>query len=501
MLERRKPSRYGHFGRKNGGNMHETRATHQRVGLILGPLVAVVFFVLPPAEGLSLEAWRVVSMALWMAIWWATEAIPVPATSLIPLVYLPVFGITTPDGAARPYGDDIIFLLLGGFIIAMAMQRWNLHKRIALNIVARVGDHPAALIAGFMAAAALLSMWISNTATTLMMIPIALSVAEAVSGGTSRQTFTIALLLSVAYAASIGGFGTLIGTPPNLIAAGYLKEIHGIDISFIQWMSFGVPLVFVMIPVAWFVLTKWAFPVKGIVASMGHQAVLDGLKALGPITIPERRVAQVFALVAFSWMFRRLLNEIPGLEGVSDMTIAIAGAVLMFLIPAGCKEKKGAFLLNWNWAVKIPWGVILLFGGGLSLANAIQVTELSGWLGYELSILTTFNLIWLMLALVALVVFLTELTSNTATTAALMPVLGALAIAGDYNPLLLAVPATLAASCAFMLPVATAPNAVVFATGQVTIPQMTKAGFRLNLVAIIVLTTVGYAFVPMIFGS
>ena len=438
-------------------------------------------------------------MALWMATWWSTEAIPVPATSLIPLIFLPLFGITSPDQAARPYGDDVIFLLLGGFIIAMAMQRWNLHKRIALNILARVGGHPAALIGGFMAAAALLSMWISNTATTLMMIPIALSVANAVSGGKKGHTFTIALVLGVAYASSIGGFGTIIGTPPNAIAVGYLADNHGIDISFAQWMMFGIPVVFLMVPAAWLVLTKWAFPLKGIRAEKGKQAIINELKDLGLITTPEKRTAFLFALIAFSWMFRPLLNDLPGLGGLNDMTIAIAGAVLMFVIPSGSKQQKGAFLLNWEWAVKLPWGVILLFGGGLSLANAIKITGLSLWMGEALSGLTAFPLLFLMLALIVMVVFLTELTSNTATTAGLMPVLGALAVVGDYNPLLLAVPAALAASCAFMLPVATAPNAIVFASGQVTIPQMCKAGFRLNLVAIIIVTTLSYALVPLIF--
>ena len=481
--------------------MQEQRATFQKVGFVLGPLLAAIVFVLPPAEGLSVEAWRVVSMALWMAAWWATEAIPVPATSLIPLIYLPAFGITDARGAAAPYAHNVIFLLLGGFIMAMAMQRWNLHKRIALTIVSRVGDHPAALIAGFMAAAAVLSMWISNTATTLMMIPIAITVAQTVTGGKAFHHFTIALVLGIAYAASIGGFGTPIGTPPNAIAIGYMNEEFGIDVSFPQWMALGVPTVMVLVPAAWVVLTKWTYSLKNFHVETGGDAVRKALDAMGPMTAPEKRTALVFLFIALLWMTRVLLNKIPGLEGLNDMTIAIAGAVIMFLIPAGSRRKKGASLLNWDWAAKIPWGVLLLFGGGLSLANAIQVTGLSVWLGEALSVLTTFHLVWLLLALLALVVFLTELTSNTATAAGLMPVLAALAVAGDYNPFLLAAPAALAASCAFMLPVATAPNAVVYASGQVTIPHMTRAGFRLNIIAIIVLTAMGYALVPVVFGG
>lgn len=484
---------------KPGGKMEKTRAKYQNIGFYLGPLLAALVLALPPAEGISLDGWRVVAMAALMATWWATEAIPVPATSLIPLIFLPLFGITSPDEAARPYADDVIFLLLGGFLIAMVMQRWNLHKRIALNILIRVGDHPAALIGGFMVATAALSMWISNTATTLMMIPIAISVANAVSGKKKGHAFTVALILGIAYASSIGGFGTPIGTPPNAIAIAYLKDAHGISISFVQWMMFGIPVVFVMIPTAWLVLTKWAYPIKGIHAEKGEAAVNKEIQKIGLITTPERRIALLFGVIALSWMTRPLLNDIPGLGGLNDMTIAILGAVLMFIIPAGSKEESGASLLNWEWAVKIPWGVLLLFGGGLSLANAIKVTGLSGWLGEALVGLTAFPLLFLMLALITMVVFLTELTSNTATTAALMPVLGALAVVGDYNPLLLAAPAALAASCAFMLPVATAPNAVIFASGQVTIPQMCKAGFRLNLVAIIILTTISYALVPILF--
>jgi sodium-dependent dicarboxylate transporter 2/3/5 len=332
-----------------------------------------------------------------------------------------------------------------------------------------------------------------------MMIPIAISVANAVSGKKKGHAFTVALILGIAYASSIGGFGTPIGTPPNAIAIAYLKDAYGISISFVQWMMFGIPVVFVMLPAAWLVLTKWAYPIKGIHAGKGEAAVNKEIQKIGSITTPERRTAILFAAIALGWMTRPLLNEIPGLGGLNDMTIAILGAVLMFVIPAGSKEEGGASLLNWEWAVKIPWGVLLLFGGGLSLANAIKVTGLSGWLGEALVGLTAFPLLFLMLALITLVVFLTELTSNTATTAALMPVLGALAVVGDYNPLLLAAPAALAASCAFMLPVATAPNAVIFASGQVTIPQMCKAGFRLNLVAIIILTTISYALVPILF--
>lgn len=479
------------------------RHHYQQIGFALGPLLALLVLLSPTPETLSPEGWRVVALASWMAVWWATEAIPVPATSLIPLVYLPLAGVGSLAQISSPYANPIIFLLLGGFIIAMAMQRWNLHQRIALSIVARAGDSQAALIGGFMAASAFLSMWISNTATTLMMVPIALGVAEAVTGKDEKQpAFTVALLLGVAYAASIGGIGTIVGTPPNLLVVAYLRETMGIEISFTQWMAFGVPTVLVMVPAAWYVLTKWAFQIEttgGVGTGAGSRVVREQLAAMGRISVPERRTAILFAIVAASWIFRPLIVKIPGLENLSDMGIAVAGAVAVFVIPSGSSEDEGSFLLDWDWAVRLPWGVILLFGGGLSLAAAVASTGLAVWLGDALAVLTTFHLLLLMLALVTLVLFLTELTSNTATTAALLPVLGAIALKGSYDPILLAVPAALAASCAFMLPVATAPNAIIFSGGHVSIPHMVKAGFRLNLLGIVIITGISYALVPYIF--
>ncbi|MEE8371004.1 MAG: SLC13 family permease [Sphingomonadales bacterium] len=478
----------------------EGRKTYQRVGFPLGPLFWLIFQLLTPSAGLSAEAWQVVALAGWMAIWWGTEAIPIPATSLLPLVVLPIMGAVTPAAAASPFANPVIFLLLGGFIIAMGMQRWNLHRRIALTILVKVGNRPEALIGGFMAASALLSMWVSNTATTLMMVPIALSVAGATLGQENiRHPFTVALLLSVAYAASIGGMGTLVGTPPNAMVAAYLLENMDIEVGFAQWMSVGVPIVLILVPLAWFVLTKWVFNLDGFSAERGAEAVAAELDELGRLSTPERRVLFLFAAVALFWIFRPLLSKISGLQGLSDMGIAIGGAVAMFVMPSGSRDEKGTFLLDWAWAVRLPWGVILLFGGGLSLAAAIKATGLAAWMGEGLVGLTTLHLFLLMLALVAMITFLTELTSNTATTAALLPVLGAIAGAGNLDPLLLAVPAAMAASCAFMLPVATAPNAVIFAGGHITIPEMAGAGFRLNLVAIMIITALCYALVPLIF--
>jgi len=483
--------------------MVETRARYQNIGLFLGPVLAVLVLVMPPAEGLSLEAWRVIAMALLMATWWATEAIPVPATSLIPLVALPVLGVTSMPAAASPYANPVIFLLLGGFIMAMALQRWNLHRRIALTILSKFGGNPSSLVGGFMVSAATLSMWVSNTATTIMMVPIALSLAETVSDNKKdKALFTLVLLLGIAYSASIGGFGTLIGTPPNAMVRGYLEQHSGIIISFTDWMMLGIPVVIVLLPIAWTILAKLVFPLKEFAHQRGKAFIREELAKMGPLTTPEKRTAMVFGFIALSWITRPLLREftdISFLNNLSDTNIAVFGALLMFLIPAGCKENKSARLLNWDWAVKLPWGVLLLFGGGLSLAAAIDATALSVWLGEGLAVLTTFHLFILIGALVALIVFLTELTSNTATTAAFLPILGAIALMSGMNPILLAAPAALAASCAFMLPVATGPNAIIFASGKVPIPKMARAGIWINIAAIIVLTTMCYALVPLIF--
>ena len=478
-----------------------TRAPYQSIGLALGPVLALFLAFMDPPQGMSVQGWHVTALASWMAIWWATEAIPVAATALLPLIILPLTGIASPSEASTPYTNPVIFLLLGGFILAMAMQRWGLHRRIALNILARVGDHPSALIAGFMATAALLSMWISNTATTLMMVPIALSVAEAVAGEKNiSNNFTIALLLGIAYAASIGGLGTIVGTPPNAMLVAYLNQEMGVDIGFTEWMAFGVPVVLVMVPAAWFVLTRLTFRMGTADGHAGEQEVQTQLKSLGPISVPERRIALLFGAVAVAWMFRPLIADLPFMGGLTDMGIAVLGAVAAFVIPAGGKGNKGLSLLSWEWAVRLPWGVILLFGGGLSLAAAISSTGLAEWLGNELQFLTHYHILILMLAIVTLIIFLTELTSNTATIAALLPVLGEIAKQGQFDPIIMAAPAALAASCAFMLPVATGPNAVVFSGGHVSVPQMAKAGFRLNIIGIFVLTMICYALVPIIFS-
>ena len=478
---------------------------YQRIGLFLGPLLALLILLGPQPETVPTIAWRTLAVAVLMATWWSTEAIPVPATSLLPVVLFPLLEISTVAAATRPYASPVIFLLLGGFMLALTLERWQLHRRLALMILVRTGDKPDAIVFGFMLAAALLSMWVSNSATTLMMIPIALSViGRIVEGREQKGEFAVLLLLSLAYAASIGGLGTIVGTPPNALAVGYLAEHYDIQIRFVEWMMVGVPVVLVMIPLSWWVMTRLAYPVHLPRNPAAAQELAEELAELGPLSVPERRTATVFAIVAGAWMLQPLISRLPGLEPLNDTTIAIAGALAMFLVPSGRTvdgRRTGGALLDWESTQKLPWGVMLLFGSGMSLAEQVSASGLALWLGELLAALTAWPMIALLAAVVALVVFLTELTSNTGLTATILPVLGVIAVVGGVDPAMLAVPAALAASCAFMLPVATAPNAIVFGSTFITIPHMVQAGFRLNLVAIFAVTLLGYALVPIVLGG
>ena len=471
--------------------------------LLLGVAFLALVLIVPAPESMPDLAWKMVGIAALMATWWATEALPVPITSLMPLVLMPALGVAGMSEAAAPYARPTIFLLMGGFIIATGLARWNLHRRLALHILIRAGSHPGAIIAGFMAATALISMWISNTASAIMMIPIALSLSSELIHDTTRhhRGFVLCLILGIAYSASVGGLGTMIGTPPNLFVVSFMSQNYGVEISFLKWMMFGIPTVIVMVPVVWLVLTKWAYPFDLQDLPAAEDIFRQELAAMGPLSTPEKRLSFTFALVAFFWVSRKFLQDELGiLPWLNDSLIAVIGAILMFVIPSGCRTEKGTALLDWDTAIKIPWGVLLLFGGGLSLAAAVSSTGLALWLGNSMSGLTTLHLFLMIAVLISMVIFLTELTSNTATVATLLPVLGALAAAGNFDPMMLFVPAALAGSCAFMLPVATAPNAVVYSTGKVRIPEMVNAGFRLNLVGIMVLSPLCYLLVPIIFG-
>ncbi len=474
----------------------------RKIGLVLGLFLFFYSLFSTPPANMSEQAWITAGVGMLMAVWWVTQVLPLPVTSLLPIILFPLIGISSVREATVPYVNPVIFLLLGGFIIATALQRWQLHRRLALTILHLVGSHPHAIVGGFMVVSALLSMWISNTATTIMMLPIAISLAHVMLEGQSKEAankFTVCLMLGIAYAASIGGLGTLIGTPPNAMVAAFMTQTYGINIGFAQWMSFGLPVVFILVPIAWLLLTRLVFTFD-----LGHNTTAAGvvdseLEALGLMTTPEKRTAIVFVFIALAWVTRPLLQQIPGLAALNDTIIAVVGAVSLFLIPSGEKQQKNTRLLNWSTAKGIPWGVLLLFGGGLSLAAAISSSGLAAWLGTVLSVLTSFHVFTLLLSIVAMVVFLTELTSNTATTATLLPVLGGIATAAYLEPMLLIAPMALAASCAFMLPVATAPNAIVFGSGKVSIPQMARAGFCLNLVVITLITPLAYLLIPLIF--
>ncbi len=475
----------------------------RRFGFWIGPLLCLGVLLTPAPAGLSVEAWRLVGLVAWMAVWWASEAVPVPATSLLPLLYLPAAGIAGFKAAAAPYAEPVIFLLLGGFVMAMALTRWELHRRFALHVIAAFGRRPRALVLGFMASTALISMWISNTASTLMMMPIALSVATTVLGErANRHPFAVALLLGVAYSASIGGLGTKIGTPPNAFVVGFLEDATGVEISFTQWMTFAVPIVAIMVPAAWALLALVLHRFDPAEVRGAESVVRRMRDALPPMSVPERRTACVFAAIALLWATGQIWRQWwPALAPLRDAWIAIFGALLMFALPAGGEERGEERLLDWESAVRLPWGVILLFGGGLSLARAVESTGLAVWLGGQLAPLAHLPPVLLVLGIVTLVVFLTELTSNTATVAALVPVITALADArgAHVSPLLLAAPLAMAGSCAFMLPVATGPNAIVYASGTMRIADMARAGFWLNLVAIAVITGISVLVLPRLF--
>lgn len=472
----------------------------QRAGLILGPAGFLILLVVPAPEGMSVAAWRTAAMALLMAILWITEAVPIPVTALLPIVLLPLMRIQDVAAATAPYANPVIFLFMGGFMIALALERCGLHRRLALNIVAHSGTGSARLIGGFMAATAFLSMWISNTAAVLMMLPMATSIialcAEEGGDPEEERNFSVALLLGLAYAASIGGLGTLIGTPPNALLAGFMNETYGVEIGFGQWMLLGVPLVLVSLPLTWLILTRFLHPLKGSAFASGAEVIARELAQLGRRRRDETIVATITAVTALLWVIRPLLD--PYVPGLNDTTIAMAGGFAMFVVPVDGSWRR--FGLEWKDIERLPWSVLLLFGGGLALADSIQKTGLAVWLGSRLGALEDWPVPLVALALTVVVIFLTELTSNTATAATFLPVIAAIATGMSINPLLLAIPAVLGASCAFMMPVATPPNAIIYGSGRLSVPQMARAGVYLNVMFSILILILVFTVGDFIFG-
>ena len=487
------------------GLAQKRRAPYQMIGLILGPSLCLFMLLLDGQQQImSSVAWLTAAIGLWMAIWWATEAVPVAVTALLPLVSFDILGITSLKQAAAPYANPIIYLFFGAFVLALAVQRWNLHQRIALAILSRTGTDGGRLIGGFMLVAALLSMWMTNTSTTMMLMPIALSVVSVVLDQVAnishqgQRDFQVAMLLGLAYAATIGGMATLIGTPPNALLAAFVSDNYAIEISFIDWMMVGVPVSCVLLPSAWWLLTRKVFRVHVPASEVAQNHLTRLYREMGPMTAAEKRVAAVFLLVVLGWVLRRPLATGLSIDGLSDTAIALMGAIGLFVLPSGDRQQPQ--LLVWEDVSQLPWGVLVLFGGGLSLASAIASSGLAQWLGEGLAPLALFGVAAMILGATALVIFLTEMTSNLATTATFLPVIGAMAIESGIDPMVLCVPVTLAASCAFMLPVATAPNAIAFSSGLISIPQMARAGLLLNCAGMALLTAVALWWAPLFFG-
>jgi sodium-dependent dicarboxylate transporter 2/3/5 len=450
-----------------------------RLLTLLGPVLAIFLYITLAYSGWESAPAATAAITFLCAVWWVFEPIPIPFTSMLPLALFPLLGILSPAQVAQAYGSPLILLLLGGFMISTAMSDSGAHRRIALHMVSLFGGGSArGLVLGFMTAAAVLSMWISNTATTLMLLPVALAVLER-----AERQLAIPLLLGIAYAASIGGLGTPIGTPPNLIFMQIYSDEFGRTISFPEWMSWGLPVVIVMIPLTGLWLTRGIQLTKRV-----------KLPPVGHWLPAEKRVLGLFGLTALMWITRQApfggWSQWWGLPGANDASVALLAVVVMALTPNG----NGGQLLKWESAIKIPWGVLILFGGGIAIANAFIQSGLADHLASNFGALAELP-VWLMILLICLTVtFMTEVTSNTATASLLMPLLAAVSVAMEVSPVLLMIPAVLSASCAFMLPVATAPNAVIYGSGQVTIKQMARAGFVLNLLGAVVISIVGYLF-------
>ena len=509
-----------------GENLEEPQGRSARMiwGLrALGVVVAfIVWALLGNSEGLTPDGRMVATIGTLMAIWWMTEAIPLSVTSLLPIVLIPAATEITVGQATAPYGSATVFLFLGGFLIAIAMEKWNLHRRIALMTLKKVGVQPQRIILGMMLATGFLSMWVSNTATALMMLPIGMSVLglvidrsskdggveihEAIANGQTIsqavkdpnvKLFGVCLVLSIAWSASIGGLGTILGSPPNAIVAGYAASELGREIGFFEWMMMGTPLALVFILVAWFLMTRVIYRFDLPEIPGGKEMIDDQIAALGPLSQGERMVLTVFLSAAFLWIVPGLLKNVdaissalPWIGSLDDTAIAIAAGVMLFILPGKGRDQM---VLDWKDAENgLPWGVLLLFGGGLSFASAVASSGLDLWFGQQVQAFGTLPSIALVIIVVTLILFLTEVTSNTATAATFVPILGGVALGIGADAMILVIPAAFAATCAFMLPVGTPPNAIVFGSGAVTIGQMARGGFLLNIVGIVLITLTVY---------
>ena len=473
----------------------------KNIGLFSGPLSFILIIVFFHPEGLTQEANAILASTLWMAIWWITEAIPISVTALLPIILFPLTGGLELSETTASFGHKYVFLYLGGFIIAIAMQIWNLHKRIALNIISFIGTDVIKIILGFMVATAFLSMWISNTATAVMMLPIAMAIVDQLKDNPNtieneNKIFGKALMLGIAYSASIGGISTLIGTPPNLILAGVVEETFGYEITFATWFKFGFPISLILLFLCWKYLTGIAFKFEQKSFPGGQKEIRNQLQKLGQITYEEKLVALIFTMTAIAWVTRDFLLKLI-VPVIDDTIIVMISALIIFLLPNKNRKRR---LINWEEASKLPWGILLLFGGGMALASGFKESGLALWIGTQMTLLDGINLFLLVFILIASVNFLTEITSNLATTAMLLPILYPMAMTIDVHPFILMVSAAVAASCAFMLPVATPPNAVVFGSGYLRIPDMVRVGIWMNILSIILLSVFVYYILPYLWN-
>jgi sodium-dependent dicarboxylate transporter 2/3/5 len=474
---------------------------NKKLGLIFGPLLFFIFTNLPTLIPENENANGVIAVALWMVIWWITEAVSISVTALLPLLLFPVLNIMSITDVGANYGSPIIFLFFGGFVLALALEKVNLHKRIALNIIKITGTTPNKVVLGFMIATASLSMWISNTASTVVMLPIAMSVIGLLindeDGYTKDdQNFALSVMLGIAFSANAGGIATVIGTPPNSVMIGLLENEYNIEISFLKWMTLGLPFSIVLLIIAYLVLVKWMYPNKQLQFKASKDVINAELKKLGPLSGKEKMVLVIFGITVFLWIFRTVINKLfPGL-GLSDTIISMLAAISLFSVPYNIR--KGDFIIKWNDTQKLAWGILILFGGGLALAKGMSVSGIVAIVSNaiatsEITILFTASL------LILLMLFMTELMSNVALVAVLAPVVAGIAIGLEIPIVYLLIPVTIASSCAFMLPMATPPNAIVFASGYIKVHQMAKVGIILNLIAVLLLILVFQYVIPMIF--
>ncbi len=464
--------------------------------LLLGPAFMALTLLVSAPFGMSQDSWLVVGLTFWMASWWISEAVPIPVTSFLPLVVAPLLGLNSLSAVAQPYAHPLIFLFLGGFIISIAMERWSLHKRIALHTMLLVGSKPSQQIGGIMLVTAFLSMWMSNTATAVMMLPIALSIMQLLKQDNEESQFSKAMLLAIAYAASIGGLATLIGTPPNALMAAFLADNYDIHIGFAQWMMVGLPLSVVLLALCWLWLTKAAYQIDNIEVIETKSLFRQQLSQLGHMQRGEKAVLVIFSLTVFFWIFNSYIVKLTGLP-LNDTVIAMAAALLILVLPL---DRKNTRILTWDETHKLPWGILMLFGGGLSLAALITKSGLAGFIAEQVILLGDVPFWVMILVVTAVIVFLTEVTSNTATAAGFLPLLAPVALAMSGTPMTLVIPAAIAASCAFMMPVATPPNAIVFSSGQLKISDMAKTGFALNLISVVVVSIVTLTLARWVFG-